>query len=582
MEPFSVLGTSRFPENHKGRRVPSRLEQFSSGMELQEEYVEPTFESVPVQHNLTSASLRSPHRIPTTFSSGTMSMTAQTPHAASYRDRLGDAPHPLSPTKYAQRPLPAVWQQQEQPVLLDALGRVTSISCNWDQTAHRCDAAEVSRLVDSSSGHIEPIGYSRQTLAIDHRGALPHRRLASMPILSHPPASSGQQSLMFTPTICPASCYSGYTHNHQMLPASVRKRDMRVPPPTWSQVTRLGNRPADGSVGKRSGSLQQASTGSSEDSESSPSPSVGSGAQAVRPKSSNAVKLLAESLSFITIGAPCLQSKPAQYPVVKLSNIPWSISLADIRQMLFYVRMPDPNDIAQNVHIVINKLTGKTLADAFVEVASEGDAVKAVKNYHHPPVKGRKIYIAVSSQDRLLKELFPEWPGKFVNGKAILTENKDPDAPPPPLIQRKEFESLLAICRNFKLHFSRKCGERPFENFISLLVKFPWDQPDIITTMQRDHLYEYYKLATSVLKNHLAKPYVNLDPQLMTRMIRAALQCPGLTVPQKRGILVAGNVECPPDLTEFIEPPPEAVIETEPTILDRLIPMEPLDAASTL
>lgn len=43
-----------------------------------------------------------------------------------------------------------------------------------------------------------------------------------------------------------------------------------------------------------------------------------------------------------------------------------------------------------------------------------------------------------------------------------------------------------------------------------------------------------------ILKNHLSKPYVNLDRTLMTRMVRAAVQCPGLTIPQKKGVLLAG------------------------------------------
>ena len=45
--------------------------------------------------------------------------------------------------------------------------------------------------------------------------------------------------------------------------------------------------------------------------------------------------------------------------------------------------------------------------------------------------------------------------------------------------------------------------------------------------------------AIGVLKWHMDKPYVNLDRDLISRMIRAALQCPAFTVPQKKGILAA-------------------------------------------
>lgn len=47
------------------------------------------------------------------------------------------------------------------------------------------------------------------------------------------------------------------------------------------------------------------------------------------------------------------------------------------------------------------------------------------------------------------------------------------------------------------------------------------------------------KYVIGVLRSHMEKPYVNLDRDLIFRMIRAALQCPGFTVPQKKGILAA-------------------------------------------
>ncbi|KAG0168522.1 hypothetical protein DFQ30_004656 [Apophysomyces sp. BC1015] len=225
------------------------------------------------------------------------------------------------------------------------------------------------------------------------------------------------------------------------------------------------------------------------------------------------------------------------------------------------VATPGIDNVAQNIHVMMNKATGKTLSDAYVEVAMDVNVVESIKKIKRTPIKGRKLFLMESSQGELMSKLFAGWPGKFKrDGTGILDhpagDDLDPltvEKSPPSLIQRKEFESLLAVCRNYKLHFSRKCGERPFEHFISLLSKFPWDQPHIITTMQRDHLYEYYKQATAILQSHVSKPYTSLDPTLMHRMTRAALISPGLTVPQKRGILKASTMECPIDLAHLLE-----------------------------
>lgn len=110
------------------------------------------------------------------------------------------------------------------------------------------------------------------------------------------------------------------------------------------------------------------------------------------------------------------------------------------------------------------------MADAYIEVASEQDVHKAVSSYKHPPIKGRKVFIVPSSQDQMLADLFPGWPGHFVHGAPVLdsegssgsiVDNEEATfSPPPPLIQRQEFESLLQICRNFKVTKIKKRAEK--------------------------------------------------------------------------------------------------------------------------
>jgi hypothetical protein len=44
-----------------------------------------------------------------------------------------------------------------------------------------------------------------------------------------------------------------------------------------------------------------------------------------------------------------------------------------------------------------------------------------------------------------------------------------------------------------KLHFSRKCAERPFEFIVTILSKMPWESYDAISLLQRDHIFEMLK-----------------------------------------------------------------------------------------
>ncbi|KAI9491525.1 hypothetical protein BDB00DRAFT_832595 [Zychaea mexicana] len=176
---------------------------------------------------------------------------------------------------------------------------------------------------------------------------------------------------------------------------------------------------------------------------------------------------------------------------------------------------------------MIDKSTGKTFKEAYVELNTIEDVFVAIRRIKSPNIKGRRVYITKSTQEALFRAVFPEWDGMFIHDKPTFVDTEQDDGEekmtttttvgcslmmanhttastnatavvPPLLVKPDEYEALLSICRNYKACFSRKCPERPFENFISIMVKFPWDTPDIITTMQRDHLYEYYKLATGM------------------------------------------------------------------------------------
>ncbi|KAG2219001.1 hypothetical protein INT45_007663 [Circinella minor] len=295
----------------------------------------------------------------------------------------------------------------------------------------------------------------------------------------------------------------------------------------------------------------------------------------LRPKGNNATKLLSESLSYALTIANNPSENPKRYAVAKISNvrIPWSVSIHDIEELFnnpeLGIKLPSKQETAQYVHIIIDKSSGKTLSEAYVEFESEHDISKVLQKVKTPHVKTRRVYITRSSSEQLFRAVFPRWCGAFINDIPSTADKQNPrkitaphlssiiaspPPPPPPFVEGQEYDSLLAVCRNFKLHFSRKCAERPFENFISMIVKFPWEHPTIITTMQRDHLYEYYKLATGVLHDHLGKPNNQIDRTLMPRMVRAAIMCLGLTIPQKKGILIASGILCPTDLVHLIEP----------------------------
>lgn len=140
----------------------------------------------------------------------------------------------------------------------------------------------------------------------------------------------------------------------------------------------------------------------------------------------------------------------------------------------------------------------------------------------------------------------------------------------------------------FQLHFSRKCAERPFENILSILAKYPWHQSHRVLPLHRDHIFELLKLSIESLRMHLSKEYNTIHPTLLTRMVRCAVLTPAFTERQKNMVLVVAGVTCPEDIVGWMAPstpieaavtpldyPDELSVAAEDAEVDIVIPSDP-------
>ncbi|KAI9204059.1 uncharacterized protein BJ171DRAFT_507547 [Polychytrium aggregatum] len=252
------------------------------------------------------------------------------------------------------------------------------------------------------------------------------------------------------------------------------------------------------------------------------------------------------------------------YAVLKISNIPWDLTLNDLTNLFSPVMIPvghHPPTYTHCIHILMNRVTGKTLSDAFVEFPSIAEAQAAMELHRGQRivVKGRCLALQPSCQEELLTTLFPTRYGIPLSARASVytpTHGESPDIAPRPFLHRDEINGILLICRNLKVHFARRCSERPFENIISILAKLPWNDPESITVMQRDHIFEMLKLAMESLVGYIQKEKnPSLSVSLSTRLLRAGLCVPLFTERQKSALLHVSQLECPDDLRPLLNDP---------------------------
>ncbi|KAF9439033.1 hypothetical protein BGZ76_001009 [Entomortierella beljakovae] len=300
------------------------------------------------------------------------------------------------------------------------------------------------------------------------------------------------------------------------------------------------------------------------------------------------------------------RTEAIQWAVVRVINIPWDLSLQDMHSFFSGFPYPPEHLLSQNVHILMDRATGKTFNTAFIELALTPHQAGIVASSRNLKIlKGRLVTVELSSQDELLRAVFSKWTGQFLHGEPIIPgeprqtiigatiseERCDSDTTgtqseansivthnnaliggitstttasnTPPFVTREEINTLLAVCRNYKLHFSRKCAERPFENILSILAKYPWHQSHRVLPLHRDHIFELLKLSIESLRTHLSKGHGTIHRTLLTRMVRTTILTPAFTGKQKAMVLHVSGCACPEDIIGWMSPPVPAETEIE-------------------
>jgi RNA recognition motif-containing protein len=124
------------------------------------------------------------------------------------------------------------------------------------------------------------------------------------------------------------------------------------------------------------------------------------------------------------------------FSMIKIGNIPWEISTRDVVELIepFLWKGKANQDW---IHIPIDRVTGKTLSDLFVEVPTIYEAQVICSNLDKHILKQRALNVTMSDYDELLAVL--------IKPEAVLSKC---------FITSDEVESLLDICTNYKVNQS--------------------------------------------------------------------------------------------------------------------------------
>ncbi|KAK4047078.1 hypothetical protein OIV83_005641 [Microbotryomycetes sp. JL201] len=177
-------------------------------------------------------------------------------------------------------------------------------------------------------------------------------------------------------------------------------------------------------------------------------------------------------------GASASNEIISEWPVVRIDNIPWDVTAAEIEAWLPNAILPSVNDCFLPIHILCNRTDGRTLNQCYVEAESIDAARVLVRVRDGHKLRQRPVHLTLCGQGELLSTLFPTYTPGFA-GSGLARHGSTPC----PLLMQTELNGLLALCKLESPH-ALKAVERPYLNLLSIMHKFPWSQKETWNSQQ--------------------------------------------------------------------------------------------------
>ncbi|KAI9892478.1 MAG: hypothetical protein M1814_001435 [Vezdaea aestivalis] len=246
------------------------------------------------------------------------------------------------------------------------------------------------------------------------------------------------------------------------------------------------------------------------------------------------------------------QRRPHCFAVVQIKMMGFSISKRTVSRLIGPYCQPLPAHISPPIHIVWDRITGKT-GVVYVEFSSVAEAHALLYSPNGQPRElhhgGRGLLMELVDQEVLMKALFPLAVdvSRWVQGRPIVEKG----SPSQPLIFRgflhPEEISAHRGCIGTKFGYRNDpVAARPFEDIISILYKYPWQESHLVGLAEREEIFKLTLSRILELKMCLLTAEdtpSSLNLSLYSELVFAALNAEGFSDNQRAQVVFQSQVE---------------------------------------
>ncbi|KAG2750455.1 hypothetical protein P692DRAFT_20801961 [Suillus brevipes Sb2] len=246
---------------------------------------------------------------------------------------------------------------------------------------------------------------------------------------------------------------------------------------------------------------------------------------------------------------PAPKQQRAENVVLRVDNVPWDITPPAITAWL---KQP-----VVRVHVLLDP-RGKTLSHAFVELSTDEYARAALRGVQNSVLgkgkRARGVTVTRSSQEELMRSLFPTWKGGFEGSRPSLTGLRNDQvrgALETGIMTDGELKALLHLVQSPDSHFL-KVPSLPFHFLISILSKFPVDVDGrlLSTNNLRDNLFNLTYSALGLLMAGVGNA-ITEGSRLFDDLFQAAVTCQAFAPQQAQMLSSLARPPVPPFVPAF-------------------------------
>ena len=290
---------------------------------------------------------------------------------------------------------------------------------------------------------------------------------------------------------------------------------------------------------------------------------------ACQPFVNKATNGVASAAGVIKISDVCGASTSNKFPT-NVIQIPYNASrqeiVAFVGKNARLVQFP-PRTPFYAIHIIMERATAKSM-DAYVEFETAEDAVIAAQRFQREPrglikegvarrprIGDRTVKVELSSQAKLMRELFPR-------AKCVNWEGQQPVLFSPTVnwasgftgfITPEELHNTVRYATHpNRSRFACKHVQRTYESMISIVQKYPWWCTELYTVEERNNIFRaccdmIQCLSSILIRGENREGATVLTPQLLEELLCVGLTCPAFSEKQRSSLLQSSQwiVGCP-------------------------------------